>query len=507
MDNSAKEETIQLEINDFGPVAKAKIDLRPLTVFVGPNNSGKSYLAILIYALHRCFSSLGIISGGTFGCSAIDRQGRKKRIAFDNDLGELLKETHSNLNRQIELKKGAFVLPSRIATLIRDRFGENADFITGEIKRGFRVSNTDALNRRGGKNHPRINIRWTNSHDSKSFEHSLTLAKKIKSKTTVPDVLSFSNDFRYDNRFERNMMQYSHYNFCNQMFPKDNVEYRRFGIQKELQQLMSTVLPYVVGPWCQPAYFLPSNRTGLMHARNVIISSLISNASMPRVCSTVGTATLSGVMTDFLGQLLNLDHNNKCEIQKHDLGEMIEKQILHGAIKIIRAPLLGYPYFVYRPNGRNKDIKLANASSMVAELAPLVLYLRHLVELNNVLIIEEPESHLHPAMQVEFIRQLAKIVDKGIRVIVTTHSEWLLDELANIVRRSRLPVSKRDNKTTLNPEHVGVWLFNPKLRPKGSIVNEVHLNECGLYPTQFEDVARTLHNDWVGIADYVENNQ
>ena len=33
-----------------------EIDLRPLTVFVGPSNTGKSYLAILIYALHRFFS-------------------------------------------------------------------------------------------------------------------------------------------------------------------------------------------------------------------------------------------------------------------------------------------------------------------------------------------------------------------------------------------------------------------------------------------------------------------
>ena len=47
------------------------------------------------------------------------------------------------------------------------------------------------------------------------------------------------------------------------------------------------------------------------------------------------------------------------------------------------------------------------ASSMVAELAPVVLYLRHLVRPDDVLIIEEPESNLHPAMQVEFTRQLA----------------------------------------------------------------------------------------------------
>ena len=55
-------ETLELEVANFGPIARAKIDLRPLTVFVGPSNTGKSYLAILIYALHRFFGgdSLGL---------------------------------------------------------------------------------------------------------------------------------------------------------------------------------------------------------------------------------------------------------------------------------------------------------------------------------------------------------------------------------------------------------------------------------------------------------------
>lgn len=42
-----------IEVRDFGPLTHAAIDLRPLTVFVGPSNAGKTYLATLISALHR----------------------------------------------------------------------------------------------------------------------------------------------------------------------------------------------------------------------------------------------------------------------------------------------------------------------------------------------------------------------------------------------------------------------------------------------------------------------
>lgn len=45
----------RLDVENFGPIVRASVDVRPLTVFVGPSNTGKSYLAILLYALHRCW--------------------------------------------------------------------------------------------------------------------------------------------------------------------------------------------------------------------------------------------------------------------------------------------------------------------------------------------------------------------------------------------------------------------------------------------------------------------
>ncbi len=142
---------------------------------------------------------------------------------------------------------------------------------------------------------------------------------------------------------------------------------------------------------------------------------------------------------------------------------------------------------------------------MVSELAPVVLFLRHLVRPDDVLIIEEPESHLHPGMQVEFTRQLAGLVRAGIRVIVTTHSEWLLQELANLVRASALPEGKRagiaGGDVALEPDQVGAWLFAPDRAGEGSTVSPIPLDEeSGLYPTDFEEVARAMHNNWATIS-------
>lgn len=47
---------LELEVSNFGPIVEAKVALRPMTLFVGPSNTGKSCMAVLIYALHRLFS-------------------------------------------------------------------------------------------------------------------------------------------------------------------------------------------------------------------------------------------------------------------------------------------------------------------------------------------------------------------------------------------------------------------------------------------------------------------
>ena len=152
---------------------------------------------------------------------------------------------------------------------------------------------------------------------------------------------------------------------------------------------------------------------------------------------------------------------------------------------------------------------LNSSSSMVSELAPVVLYLRHVVGPGEVLIIEEPESHLHPAMQVEFIRLLAAAVRSGIRVMLTTHSEWVLEELANLVRLSDLPESQRDRvggtDAGLTPEEVGVWLFDPNEEAGGSVVKEIPLDqEIGGFASGYDDVAAGTYNKWAKIGNLIE---
>ena len=118
---------------------------------------------------------------------------------------------------------------------------------------------------------------------------------------------------------------------------------------------------------------------------------------------------LSGVLADFLEQLVEMSSARGRSRRKtaRELAGYLENNILMGHVRVDRS-VTGYPNFTYRPKDWKKDLPLMQASSMVSELAPVVLYLRHVVRSKNVLIIEEPESHLHPYMQAAFARELAR---------------------------------------------------------------------------------------------------
>ena len=177
-----------------------------------------------------------------------------------------------------------------------------------------------------------------------------------------------------------------------------------------------------------------------------------------------------------------------------------------------RSEPLGSPDFMYRPEGWDDGLRLTSASSMVSELAPVVLYLRHLAAPGSLLIVEEPESGLHPAMQVELVRRLAAVVGAGVRVIVTTHSEWVLEALANVVRSSKLPETRRKNVAS---EGVRVasgtgWCLAvsmPDDRSGGSVVTEIRLDDSGLYPSGFDGVATALHNEWAEISSLLGESE
>ena len=504
----------QLDVENFGPISKTSVALRPLTVFIGPSNTGKSYLAILIYALYQCFG--GAIRS-PYGYAR--RPGYRLApmfhlLAGSNELGHadlevfrewLSKQFEDNLQLSPE---GEMVsssplepLPEQIASYTRTLVEQPRGFektLEREIGRCFGVDQIHELIRRSksrtgarvGLSIPRENstgmVRYELQlrRDGIQFSGVIGGAEPLPYDMPAPDVWVDDEDANYSNN--------SH-------------------LRSVLASMAFSAFNSLLQPLFRNAYYLPADRTGVMHSHQVVVSTLVQSATAAGIRPFGNTPLLSGVLADFLSELIEMRGIPRRSLQHHfdGLATRLEKNVLGGAVRM-ETTQTGYPSFTYRPEGWNVNLPLTRASSMVSELMPVALYLRHIVQPEDVLIIEEPESHLHPAMQVAFTRELAAAVRAGIRVIVTTHSEWLLEELANLVRLSQIPDAERQGiaggDVALSSDQVGAWLFTPKTRGGGSTVTEIDIDDSGLYPSGFNDVAIALHNDWAEISSRIEND-
>lgn len=108
------------------------------------------------------------------------------------------------------------------------------------------------------------------------------------------------------------------------------------------------------------------------------------------------------------------------------------------------AEIIGGDYLVtqndelyYIPQGKRVKISMDESSSAVRSLLDIGFYLKHIAQPGNLLIIDEPELNLHPENQRRIARILARLVNLGVRVFVTTHSDYLIKELNTLIMLSQ----------------------------------------------------------------------
>ena len=513
MQDMVDNNNLKLHVTNFGPIVDADIDLRPLTVFVGPSNTGKSYLAILIYALHRFFS--GVATGPNLGF----RESTFRRSSIDD---MTIEDANNMINWMIEWlptlnhDESYLTVPPPIANVIRPALAlqQFAPALPNDILRCFGMTGLGRIIRHGNTPQTAVVLTKhapTNTSAANTFKYAL-----VVNIAAIDDIELVNADFHAEIpesvslRIERNAIVPHLRADISHLSSLYTLSRSRSGLlNQEFGSLLADMVgSSIVAPLTRAAYYLPAGRTSLMHQLRMMISSVVSSASHITFETQQVRPGLSGVISDFLQQLINLDDvSHDLRVSDPDVSKRLEGEMLGGAIRI-DVPDVGIPVFTYQPKGWKEPMPLMNSSSMVSELAPVVLYLRHVVQPGDVLIIEEPEAHLHPGMQVEFIRQLAAAVRSGVRVMLTTHSEWVLEELANLVRLSDLPESHREGvgdwDVALSPEEVGVWLFEHKKRPRGSVVKEIQLDQdIGGFASGYDDVAIGTYNKWARIGNLI----
>jgi hypothetical protein len=87
----------------------------------------------------------------------------------------------------------------------------------------------------------------------------------------------------------------------------------------------------------------------------------------------------------------------------------------------------------YVPKGKRIKLSMDESSSAVRSLLDIGFYLRHEAQPGDLLMVDEPELNLHPENQCRMARLFARLVNLGIKVFITTHSDYIIKELNTLI--------------------------------------------------------------------------
>ncbi len=181
--------------------------------------------------------------------------------------------------------------------------------------------------------------------------------------------------------------------------------------------------------------------------------------------------------------------------------EYLDERILGGSIEL--QAMGSGQRLVYLPRG-GPALPMHASSSMVRSLAGLDLYLRHGARKGDTLLIDEPEMNAHPEAQMGLVELLAYLVNSGIRVVLTTHSPYIVDHINNLICARKLTEADQNevakklalgtSECFLRAEDVAAYLFEASSEEAPVQVKPIYQKDDPGEPIDWETFSRTSHH-------------
>lgn len=488
---------ITMELSNFGPIKYGKITVKPLTILIGPNNSGKSNAAMLIYSLIQAQNlptnqNIGFRNARLFpGKLSLELQKYP-------EIKEFIKKVKPGSQQQIPNNISKKVINDVYDSIITDLLAQkilhafNCDF---KELQSFETTSTKVTVELNSKQFP-----FTISPNGVKLENYPDHDIKLVIKRT--DI----NKYFIDSGSNKDEDEY-HFEIGN---PKLETKRAIKNYDNFLNALLAFILDVYSGNILLNlynrvgnCYYLPAARSGILQGYKIITASIL------QVAPYVGTRKMelpsySGVVYDFMTSIVDLPEK-KGPLNR--LAQEFENEIVHGGI-IVKKKDKHLSDLLYRIQGHH--IPLNRASSTVSELAPLILYLRYYVKPGDTLIIEEPEAHLHPANQLILARLLVKLIRKDVNVVITTHSAFLLDQLSNLIVANKIQsedILKNlgiDKNELLKVTDIAVYSFRRDQQDEGTTIYPISVDDDeGIPEDEFMKVYDALYDQSINVREQI----
>ncbi len=207
-------------------------------------------------------------------------------------------------------------------------------------------------------------------------------------------------------------------------------------------------------------------KTELSLSRNDLVDRMMalkdkSNVNLSEIL-TSSSRRYPMAITDGLRTANDLVNTQKIKGEFFDFATKLEQSLLRGRVDVTQN---GDVEFVVDDN---INLPIQISSSIVKTLSSLMIYLKYTAKKGDMLIIDEPEMNLHPDNQILLARVFAKMVNMGIRLVISTHSDYIIREFNNLIMLSGVPddelpqISKMgyDKSMMLKNNDVAAYMFN-----------------------------------------------
>jgi len=379
---------MKVKIKNLGILKQAEFSLGDLTIICGGNNTGKTYATYSLFGFLYTWRRL--LMSPKFGLKEkIDQLLSDGVISLD--LQEYVQQCESILTTGCQ----------RYVRQIPEVFAANEE----------RFKNVDF----------QIELNFYNIQFKKKYERKIS--------TAIWEIISISKP---ENEPYLSIALLTETETEKINLGGDFLEYIEYIISNSIQDI-------IFSQFFPRPFIASAERTGaaifrkeLNFARNRLLEEISKNSNFDP------TELLFNVSQDYaLPVKENVDFTRQIETIVKKTSFIAEN---YPSILEDFADIIGGQYMItsndelyYIPKGKKLRLSMDESSSAVRSLLDIGFYLRHEARIGDLLMVDEPELNLHPENQRRIAKLFARLINIGIKVFITTHSDYIIKEINTLI--------------------------------------------------------------------------